>query len=193
MNDEELKKIWQTEADAPTVDVTRLSKLSADWERKWSRKARIDAWVQGITTAACLIPVFIYPRLIFAALVVVILGVWYVRDLRRLYKSWSLDPVSVSVSESTSAKIEYLNRFLWRTRIVVYLAVPATLLLTYYGLGFFEDSGIMSERWIKRLAIILPIAEILTVFFCEIYFLVLYRPALKELRDISQQLGAGEI
>lgn len=193
MNDEELKTIWQTESNISTVDTARLGKLSDDWERKWSRKARIDAWVQGVTTAACLVPVFFYPRLIFAAVLVVILGVWYVRDLRRLYKSWGLEPESVSVRESTMGKIEYLSRFLWRTRIVVYIAVPVTLLLTYFGLGFFDDAGISSERWVNRLAIILPIAEILTIIFCEVYFLVLYRPALKELREISRQLDSGKV
>jgi hypothetical protein len=79
--------------------------------------------------------VFFYPRLIFAVVLVVILGVWYVRDLRRLYEGWVLNPESASIRESMKRKMEFLQRFLWRTRIVVYIAVPLTLLLTYYGVG----------------------------------------------------------
>ncbi len=193
MNEEEVKTLWKTESNIPTVDTAELSKLSDDWHRKLRRKARIDAWVQGITTAACFIPVFYYPRLIFAAFLVLVLAVWYVRELRGLYKGWRFDLESISVRESTKARIEYLKRFFWRGRIAAYVFVPITLVTTYYGLGYFDNFGISSDRWVTRLAIILPIAEILTVIFCEIYLLITYKPVLKELREISRQLDSSDI
>lgn len=193
MNDEELKTLWNTESNTPTVNIAKLRKLSDDWQRKLGRKARIDVWVQGITTSVCFIPVFFYPRLIFAAFLALILGVWYVRELRGLYKGWRFDLESISVRESTKARIEYLKRFFWRGRIAAYVFVPMTLMTTYYGLGYFDNFGISRERWVVRLAIILPIAEILTAIFCEIYLLITYKPVLKELREISRQLDSSDI
>ncbi len=195
MNDEELKelkKLWKTESKMPTVDIDGLKKLSDDGYRKLRRKARIDSWVQGLTAVACLIPVFFYPRLIFAAFLALILGVWYIRELRGLYKGWRFNIASVSVRESTKARLEYLKRFFWRTRVAVYIFAPLTLTATFFGLGYFENPGVTPDRWIIWLAKNILITEVLTVIFCEIYFAFLYKPALKELREISRQLDSTE-
>ena len=79
MNEEELRDLWKTEVKIPEINIAKLQKVSDDWYKRLRRKARIDVWAQGLTTAACCIPVFFYPRLIFAAVLVLILGIWYVR------------------------------------------------------------------------------------------------------------------
>lgn len=84
-------------------------------------------------------PVFFYPRLIFAAVLGFILGVWYVRELNGLYKDGKFQVESIAVSQSIKAKIETLKRYFWRTRIAVYVFMPLTLIAAYYGIGTFDN------------------------------------------------------
>lgn len=188
MNEEELKTLWLNDQTAPLIDFARLQKLSNNWHDKLRRKARTDAWVQGITTIICLVPVFYYPRLIFAAILVLILGVWYVRELNGLYKDGIFEVANSNVSQSIQAKIEGLKRFFWRTRIAVYVFVPLTLIAVYYGIGTFDTTSVTFADWAIWLTIIILIAEIVVVIFTEIYLKILYMPALKELKDLSHQL-----
>ncbi len=188
MNEEELKTLWQNPESTPEINFARLQKLSDDGYRKLRRKAKIDVWAQTITAVACLIPVYFYPRLIFAAVLALILGIWYARELRGLYKNGPIDIEKTSVSDSIKARIRYLKSFFWRARIAVYLFLPLTLAATYYGLGYFDNSAVSLERALIWLAIMIIIGEVLVVIFCEIYFLILYKPALRELNEISRQL-----
>lgn len=192
MNEEELKKLWQKDQTAPQIDFARLQKLSADWHKKLRRKLRIDVWAQGITTVACLMPVFYYPKMIFASVLVFILGVWYVRELRGLYKIGKFEVDSISVSQSVKAQIETLKKFFWRTRIAVYVLMPLILIAAYYGLGTFDKPEVIFTHWLIRLTKILIVAEVPTVILCEIYFKILYKPALKELKNLLRQLDSNE-
>ena len=192
MNEEELKKIWKADQTAPEIDFAGLQKLSDDWYRKLRRKARIDAWAQGITTVACLVPVFFYPRLIFAAVLGFILGVWYVRELNGLYKDGKFQVESIAVSQSIKAKIETLKRYFWRTRIAVYVFMPLTLIAAYYGIGTFDNPSVTFTNWLIWLAKNLIIAEVAAVICTEIYLKILYKPALKELNNLVRQLEFEE-
>lgn len=192
MNEEELKQIWKADQTAPQIDFAGLQKLSDDWHGKLRRKARADAWAQGITTVACLVPVFFYPRLIFASILVFILGVWYVRELRGLYKDRSFEIESIAVSQSIKAKIETLKRYFWRTRIGVYFVLPLALIAAYYGIGTFDDPSVTFTNWAIWLTKMVIIAEVAAVISCEIYFMILYKPALKELENLQSQLDSNE-
>ncbi len=191
MNEDELKNLWQTDETTPRIDVELLQKNSDVWYGKLRRKARIDVWAQGITTAISFIPVLFFPRLIIASILALILGIWYVRELRGLYKNGGLDIQSKAVSESITEKINYLSRFFWRTRIALYIFMPLTLIATYFGLDFSFAPSIPFESRVIRLTAILFFAEVLVVILCEIYFIILYKPALKQLKKISKQMDPG--
>ena len=193
MNEEELKTIWQNDKLSSTISSAELKALADQLQIKLRRNARIDAWVQACTTAACFIPVLFYPRLIFAALLALILGIWYVRKIREFYKDGHfLEPDRATVSKSINAKIENLKSFFWQTRIAVYIFVPLMLTATYYGIGAFDNPTVSFERRFTSLTKLILIAEILSVICCEIYFWVAYKPALKKLKEILQQLDSPD-
>ena len=192
MKEEELKKIWKADQTAPQIDFAGLQKLSDDSHNRLRRKLRIDAFAQGITTVACFTSVFYYPKMIFASVLVFILGVWYVRELRGLYKDGSFEVDSIAVSQSIKAKIETLKRYFWRTRIAVYVFMPLILIATYYGVGIFDTPSFTFTDYVIWVTIIIIFAETAAVIFTEIYFKILYTPALDELKNLLRQLDSDE-
>ncbi len=193
MNEEDLKTIWQNDKLSTPISSAELKALADQLQKKLRGNARIDAWVQGITTAACFIPVFFYPRLIFAAILALFLGIWYVRKIRGLYKDGHfLEPDRVTVSESINAEIENLKGFFWSTRIAVYIFVPLMLTATYYGIGSFDNPAVSFERRAVSLTKLIIIAEISSVICCEIYFWIAYKPAFKTLKEILWQMDSVE-
>lgn len=191
MNDDDLKAIWQNDKLSTTISSAELKTLADQLQIKLRRNARIDFWVQAITTAACFIPVFFYPRLIFAAMLALILGIWYVRKIRGLYKDGHfLEPDRATVSESINAEVKNLKSFFWQTRIAVYIFVPLMLTATYYGIGSFDNPTVSFERRAVSLAKLILIAEISSVICCEIYFWMAYKPAVKKLTEVLRQLNS---
>ena len=192
MNEEDLKNIWQNDKLSTTINSAEIKTLADQLQIKLRRNARIDFWVQAVTTAACFIPVFFYPRLIFAAILGLILGIWYVRKIRGFYTNGHfLEPDRATVNESISAEIKNLKSFFWQTRIAVYIFVPLVLTATYYGIGAFDNPAVPYERRATSLIKLILIAEILSVIACEIYFWVAYKPAFKKLKEILRQLNSA--
>jgi hypothetical protein len=191
MNEDDLKALWQNDKHSVTINSAELKTLADRLQIKLRRNARIDVWVQAITTAACFIPVFFYPRLIFAAILAMILGIWYVRKIRVLYNDGHfLEPDRATVSESISAEIKNLKSFFWQTRIAVYIFVPLMLTATYYGIGAFDNPAVSFERRAVSLTKLIMIAEISSVICCEIYFWIAYKPAVKKLKGILRQMNS---
>lgn len=192
MNEEELKKLWRRGENSPTIDFVLLQDLSNIWHNKLRRKARIDMWVQSVTAVLTLVPVIFYPRMIFASLMVVVLGIWYVRELRMFYQSEGTDADYKTVRDSLNAKILTLQNYFWRTRVVIYVLCPPLVPAAFYGLGFFDESGFALTDWAFWLLKILAIYELGVVIGTELYFKITYTPVLNELKNLSRQLGSDE-
>jgi len=195
--EEELKKLWQSGDNAQTtIDFTRLEKLSDDWHAQLRRKARIDVWTQSITAALAVIPVFFYPKLIFASVSVVLLGVWYVRELRGLYKKETGETDYAAVRQSLETKILTMENYFRRTRIVMYLLTPLIFHAAAYGMGYYDKPPTADPEWtsrlIKSIVFSTVLYEILTFAATEIYFKILYAPAFIELENLRRQLDSGE-
>jgi len=193
MNEEELKKIWEADQSAPTIDFAMLQKLSTAWHDKLRRKVRVDIWVQSITAGLTLIPVFFYPRMIFAVVLVVVLGIWYVRELRVLYKREGTDTDQIAVKDSLKAKILTMKNYFRRTRFVVYVLCPVIVPAAFYGMGFFDKPGVALTDWAFWMIKILAIYETGVIVGTEIYFKIIYTPALNDLKTLLRQLDSDEI
>ena len=86
MNEKDLKNLWQSGQTAPEIDFVAAEKLLSVIQNRLSRNIRIEIWLQITVTASAIIPVFVLPRLIFFSVLLIVLCVWYVRELRTLYK-----------------------------------------------------------------------------------------------------------
>ena len=192
MNEENLKNLWQAEGNAPTIDFARVEKLSKDWRKRLRRKVTIEIWVQISATIATIISVFFYPKLIFLSLIAIALCLWYVPELRGLYKTESGEPDHLPAKDFLILKVRIMKNFFRRTRIVTYGVVPLALPVAYYGLNILDNLSITTSGFIRSLIFTLIICQILIVIVTEIYFKILYKPALKELKNLLQQLDSEE-
>jgi len=196
MNEEELKKLWKADQTAPTIDFAAFQKSLIAWQNKLRRKAGIDIWVQSIAAGLFLIPVFFYPRLIFAFVLVVILTVWYVRELRRLSNLENSEADYAVVKYSLNAKIQTMKSYFRQTRFVMYALTPLIFHAAGYGMGWYDKPPTEPADWtslvIKSIIFSTTLYEILTFIATEIYFKILYTPALNELKNLLRQLDADE-
>ena len=196
MNEEELRELWQTDRAAPTVDFALFQKSLTAWQKKLRRKARIDIWFQSIATALYFISVFFHPRLIFAYVLVVILCVWYVRELRRLSELENGEADYAVVKHSLSQKIQRMKNYFRRTRFVMYALTPLIFHASIYGMGYYDKPPIDPADWtslvIKSIVFSTILYEILTFIATEIYFKILYAPALNDLKNLLRELDSDE-
>lgn len=190
MNEEELKSLWQADQAAPTIDFAKLQKSLSVWHDKLRRKVKIEIWLQGATVVLTFIPVFFYPKLIFFALFIAVLGVWYIPELRKLYQREN--DKKGDVKNSLSMKILTMQRYFRRTRIVMYVFTPLAIPAVFYGLGFFDKPSATFSDLMFSLIKPLIIYEVLTIIATEIYFAILYTPALNELKNLLRQLDFNE-
>lgn len=191
MNEEELKNLWKTDRTAPRVNFAVLQKSLNVWHDKLRRKVKTEIVMQGAATAVSLIPAFFFPKMIFASLFVLILGVWYIRELRGLYKEETAENY-LDIKHSLNKKILTLKQFIRRTRFAMYVFTPLIIPALFYGLNVFNNPSIAVTELIRSLSIFFIIYEIITFIATEIYFKILYTPALKELENLARQLDSDE-
>jgi len=194
MKEEELKELWQADRTAPTIDFAAFQKSLTAWQNKLRRKAGIDIWVQSIATGLYLILVIFYPRLIFSYVLVVILTVWYVRELRQLSNLENSEADYAVVKYSLNAKIQRMKSYFRQTRFVTYALTPLIFHTGIYGLGVYDKPPTEPADWtslvIKSIIFSTTLYEILTLIATEIYFKILYTPALNELKNLLRQLDS---
>ena len=191
MNEEELKNLWKADRTEPTIDFAALEKSLNVWRDKLRRKVKIEIVIQSAAAAISLIPVFFFPKMILASLFVLILGIWYIRELRGLYKVETAENY-LNIKHSLNAKILTFKQFIRRTRFVMYAFTPLIIPALFYGLGIYNNPSITTKELTRSLVIFLIIYEILTFTATEIYFKVLYTSALNELKNLLRQLEPDE-
>lgn len=78
----------------------------------------------------------------------------------------------------------------------MYLLTPLIFHHAAYGMGYYDkpptDDPEWTSRLIKSIVFTTVLYEILTFAATEIYFKILYAPALNELENLRRQLDSGE-
>lgn len=192
MNEDRLKQIWQADKTAPVIDFAVFQKSLGAWQNKLQRKVKIDMWAQGLTAILSLSVIYFYPKMIVASLLLIALGIWYLRELRRL-GSLENDGIDfMAVREALNLKIESMKTYFRRTRIAMYIFTPILLLAALYGTGVFNKSLMTPANLTIFIAKCLAAYEIAMIILTEIYFRILYTPAYRELTNLLRQLKVEE-
>lgn len=186
MNEDELKEIWNDGGASPAIDFPRLQNLSDNADKKLRRNAKYDVLTQGSVLVLTCTSIYFYPKLVIALILLLSLGVWYIRELRKLSLGAGLHISSSSVRERIKERIAQMNSYFWRTRIACTVFIPLISFATLYGMGMYDSW----QKFIDRsgeFAKFIIIAEIGVIVINEIYFRILYTPALKQLENILSE------
>lgn len=192
MNEDELKKIWQTDQTAPIVNFGQFQNLLKAWNSKLRRKVVVDIGMQIIATVLTVMLVFFLPKMFILALMMVIICIWYVRELRGLYKLDSGGTNYTGVKNLLETKIQTMKNYFRRTRIVMYIIMPLVIPAAFYGIEMFDKLSANFTDSAYLLIEFFLIFEILVFIATEIYFKILYTPALDELKNLLRQLNTEE-
>lgn len=191
MNEEELRELWRSAGqDAPAIDPKPIGKVSDDWRKRVRRNAKIDITIQIGVTALAVITCIFRPQLWLFTLLMIPICIWYVRELRELYR---LDTAraDLPVRELLESKIQTFEKFFWRTRFVVYAVNPLAIHAFFYGFGLYKglpNDPDYTSILIKSIIFVTALYEVAAVIANEIYFKLVYKPAYNQLKDLCEQL-----
>ena len=188
MNEDELKRIWQTDTTVPMINFGQFQNLLKAWNGKLRRKVVVDIWMQITATVLTGILVFLLPKMFVLALMTIILCVWYVRELRGLYKLEYGETNYIGVKTLLETKIQTMKNYFRRTRIVMYIIMPLVIPAAFYGIGMFDKPSANFADLAPLLIKSLLIYEIAVFIATEIYFKILYTPAFDELKNLQREL-----
>jgi CDP-diglyceride synthetase len=191
MNEEELKDIWNADQSGPAISYAVLQTSLQHWNDGTRRKVQIETWVQIATVVLNFIPAIFYPKWIVFALGVAALGIWYIPELRRFSKP-EMGELSGDVRQMLDLKILTMRRYFRHTRIALYAFAPMLVPAALYGIGYFDDNENSLTARVLWTVLLTLICEAAIVALNEIFFLVVYKPALKELENLSKQLKPDE-
>lgn len=191
MNEEELKKIWQTDQTAPKIDFAALQNSLNDWHGKLRRKIRIDIAAQIVSVGVVIILVLLYPKLFFVFWFAVALAVWYIRKILVFYRQEKEFVSGSSAKLFLSERLRTMKIFISQTRLILYVMPLLLIPAVFYAFGYFENAETFRER-INSMVFTLVVGEITAIVMTEIYFKFFYSSAIGELEDLLRQLNPDE-
>jgi hypothetical protein len=186
MNEEELKEIWNKDkaAVAPAIDFEAVQKNMRGWEGKLRRKIKIDI-ISNAAAYVLLIPAAVYyPEILYLAPFMILIWVWYLWETLRIYRQETNSSESGSTREYLETKKRFLENYISRTRLIIYLMTPVS------ALGGLYLSGYFMEIWRSPLLLtaILIFVELMFVVVVEIYVRKVYLPSINELKELLRQI-----
>ncbi len=192
MKEDFLKILWQSETNIPEIDFAAAEKNAAEVQNKLRRRVKIEIALQIAATAVTIIPVFFHPRMILLTLVTIALCLWYVPELRKLYRTESPETAKLPIKDALVLKIETMKNFFRRTRFVMYFVVPFFYPLMQYSLGQFDDTDKSVWVFVLIAFVTLVVSELIMIWLTERYFKVLYKPILADWENMLEQLDAND-
>lgn len=192
MNETELRRMWQDDRTVPEIDFGSFMKHVDAWRNKLQKKAMLDTWIQ-VGAAGILVGMAFYnPKLIALSAFCVAVVIWYVRELHKFYNADNTEMISADLKQSLNLKIAMMKGYFLRTRILMYAVMPLSVPAIFYAFGSFDPPSIKVWYWTFTLFKSLVIFEIITIVATEIGFVLTYRPALTELKELLKELDSNQ-
>lgn len=186
MNEQELKEIWKTtdSQNLPEIDFEAVKQNIAGWHIKLRRRIKIDVLI-NVLFYITIIPAFIaFPKVLYFAPLVLIIWIWYLWELLRIYKHQTASADGENTKEFFEIKSRLLTDYIWRTRVIAYSTTPflaiATLLVNATFKNLLENSA--------EVFLLMFVLEILVLAIIEIHIRLVYFPSIKKSRELIKQL-----
>ena len=190
MNEQELKEIWKS-VDAenlPKINFEAVQKNLIGWQNKLRKKIKIDLFITIVLNLIA-IPFYIsIPYFIYFTPLIAFIWIWYLLQMRRLYKYETKPHDFKNTKEFFNIKTSLMSKYIRQTRIITYPATPIIYILIWIIFGSSEQ---ISEHLIQIIFVII-VLEIFVVAYCEIYFGVMYYPSIREANELLKQLESEE-
>jgi hypothetical protein len=192
MNEEKLKKIWQTDQAAPAIDFAGLYDALTFWRDKLRRKIRIDIGMQVFFLAITLVLVLFYPKLFFMFWFGVALAAWYIWEIIRLYRRENEPAPAETAKQFLTEEFLNMKSLIRRTRFVAYFIPLILVPAGYYALDYFDNASLTIRDKILSVLLTIALTELICAVLMEIYFRIFYSGAVKELKDLLRQLDSDD-
>jgi hypothetical protein len=185
MNEEELKAIWKNNENLSLddFDFQAIKQKALQSQHSLRRKMRWEL-VFGIVLYVLIVPVcFAVPRILLLVPIMIASWVWYLWEIRRIYRLESDIQDFANFKEFLIRKRRFLRGYIKRIRIA-YFGVPFVFSTFFIVLGSFEEAFNKFATFIS----ILVFCQVLTMFLIEINLWLVYRSPLDETEDLLRQL-----
>lgn len=202
MNEEALKEIWNTDKAAGAQataaiaarDFNRVEQDIRGWQQKLRRKIKLDV-LFNVLAYVLLFPlvlltrlVFLLPVILYTSPLLLLVWIWYLWENIRIYRDKTNSAEAVSTRAYLAHKKNSIEGYIRRSRLIIYIATPFSLLAGMYASGNFQV--VFGSP--AALALILLAAEILLLLMVEIWVRKVHAPTLRELKDLLRQLDDEE-
>jgi hypothetical protein len=186
MNEDELKAIWKKNEDLSlnNVDFEAIKHLCLKSQKKIRRRIKWEVFF-AVLLYVFFIPLvyFVIPNLFFLTPFYVGVWIWYLWEIKRIYKLESNFQDSDSFKESLQKKQKVLRGYIKRSRYQ-YFAIPLLFAATFIISVSFEEIFINPFGFLVALIS----AQILSMFIVELSFWFTYFAPLDETEDLLRQL-----
>ena len=186
MNEQKLKEIWKSAdaEDLPAINFEVVQKNVIGWQNKLRRKIKIGLFFTVLINVIA-IPLYIsIPEIIYFVPLIAFIWIWYLLQMRQLYKSQTTPDDYKDTREFFNVKTSLMSKYIRQTRIITYPATP----IIYFSIWIIFGSFQQIHEHLIQIIFVTVVLEIFVVAYCEIYFAIMYYPSIREARDLIKQL-----
>lgn len=187
MNEDELKQLWNKDKTqkAPAINFSALEGNLRGWEAKLRRKIKIDIFFNAAVYVLLVPFVFIYPRVLHLAPLIVFIWVWYLWETLRIYRQDK--EFTLTTRQYLETKKRYLQNYITRTRWILYVLSP----LCAFGGVYVVDLHRQILQSPVSTAALLIFSFAFMILIVEIYVRKVYQPSVNELKELLAQLDSN--
>lgn len=185
MNEEELKVIWKKNENLSlgNIDFEVIKQKSLESQNKLRKRIKREV-IANVIVYILMLPIFyFYPKILLLTPALVAVWVWYLWELKRIYRIENKVYDFANLKESLQTKKNILMGYFLRTRLIMWVGSPPLFVCSYYAFDI-EEEILLNLSFLSTLLI----TELVVIIAIELYFRLIYRPYLDGIEDLLQQL-----
>lgn len=186
MNENELKELWKSEESKslPIINFEKVQKNIASWQNKLHQKIKFDVIISGAFYLILIPLCFVLPKLAYFMPIILLIALWGYWKMWGIYQLETKTDDYKTIKEFLTKKNGMLSNYIRRTRQIVYLTMPLFVIATILVQVTFNE---FLEMWVRVIFLVIFL-EIFAIIFSEVYFRIMYIPAIRKSQELIEQL-----